>query len=133
MEMTICIGPFGSTPNGSLLTCWASLGSGWCRTFADTGDASVAATTKPSAYTLPVKARRRRRKALRVKSVCTISPGQCYPRFELQILPNTIARHHHAAPGDLEINSLWFIEDTAVTRSSPHDCGISPNALANSS
>src|SRR5580704_9032465 len=133
MEMTICIGPFGILPNGSLATCAASLGSGWCRALADAGDASVAATTKPSAQILPVKIRRRRRKALRVKSVCTISPGRCYPRLELQILLNATARRYHAASGDLEINSLWFIEDTAVTPSSAHDCGTSANALANSS
>src|SRR5579864_8047935 len=101
MEMTSCSGPFGRVPNGSLLTCPVSLGSGLCRILADAGEASVTATAKPSAQTLPVKARRRRRKASRLYSVRNVSPGQRNPRFELQILLKTGARHHHAAPGDI--------------------------------
>ena len=50
-----------------------------------------------------------------------------------KILQNTEAPHHHAPPGAVEINPLWFIEDTAVTPAEVHDCGTSAKALANSS
>src|ERR1700719_57568 len=50
-----------------------------------------------------------------------------------KILQNTEAPHHHAPPGTVEINPIWFIEDTAVTPSEVHDCGTSANALPNSS
>src|SRR5580693_5833530 len=49
-----------------------------------------------------------------------------------KILQNTEAPHHHALPGTIEINPIWFIEDTAVTPAQVHDCGTSAKALANS-
>src|SRR5580692_9369587 len=101
MEMTICSGPFGRAPNGSLPTRSVSLGSGFWRTLADAGDANATATA--SAQIPAAKARRQRRKASRLYSVRNVSPGQSNPRFEVQILQNTAAPHHQATPGDVEI------------------------------
>src|ERR1700731_891067 len=50
-----------------------------------------------------------------------------------KILQNTEAPHHHALPGTVQINPIWFIEDTAATPAEVHDCGTSAKALANSS
>src|SRR5580700_1834529 len=61
------------------------------------------------------------------------APGQRNPDSNSKILQNTEAPHHHAPPVAVEINPLWFIEDTAVTPSEVHDCGTSAKALANSS
>src|ERR1700730_5869923 len=49
-----------------------------------------------------------------------------------KILQNTEAPHHYAPPGTVQINPIWFIEDTAVTPAEVHDCGTSAKALANS-
>src|ERR1700675_1903328 len=49
-----------------------------------------------------------------------------------KILQNTEAPHHHALPGTVEINPIWFIEETAVTPAEVYDCGTRAKALAHS-
>src|ERR1700731_2128873 len=92
MEMTICIGPFGILPNGSLLTFAFSLGSGLWRTLADAGDPN--ATTTASAQIPAAKARRRRRKASRLYSVRNVSPSQ--RNFTIRDVNST--EHRRPAP-----------------------------------
>src|ERR1700734_2648904 len=99
MEMMICSGPFGMSPNGSLLTFSVCLGAGFCHglILADAGadpSATVRAVARPKAQTLPMSALPARcrvktapsRRALSVLK--SILPALLYPQpTELVIRP----------------------------------------------